>query len=166
MVIVLVGPMGCGKTTIGKVLARKTGWNFEDADDFHPLSNKTKMASGIPLDDNDRAPWLQILHDLIQDYLAQGENLILACSALKKKYRRALGINQTTVICVFLLGSPELLRERVGQRNHEYMSKDLLQSQLDTLEVPTGGITVSVDGTPDVVADQIYQKIVSKPYPR
>ena len=159
MAIVLVGPMGCGKTTIGKVLSQKTGWSFEDADDFHPESNKNKMAAGIPLDDDDRAPWLQILHDLILDHLARGENLILACSALKKEYRRALGIDQKEVISVFLQGTQELLQERIGLREHEYMNRGLLQSQLDTLEIPEGGIVVDIAGTPEFIADQILQKL-------
>lgn len=154
-----MGQWVAGKTTIGKVLANKTGWNFSDADDFHPESNKSKMAAGIPLDDNDRAPWLEILHDLIQDYVLRGESLILACSALKKKYRRALGIDQKKVISVFLDGSQELLQERIGFRDHEFMNKDLLQSQLDTLEIPTEGLRVGIAGTPAFIADQIQQQI-------
>lgn len=159
MVIVLIGPMGCGKTTIGKVLASKTGWTFADADDFHPPSNKSKMAAGIPLDDHDRAPWLERLYHLIQDYLLRGENLILACSALKEKYRRALGIDQKKVISAFLEGSPELLQERIGCRDHEFMNKDLLQSQLDTLEIPTGGLRVGIEGTPHFISDEIQQQM-------
>ncbi len=159
MVIVLVGPMGCGKTTIGKVLSQKMGWSFEDADDFHPESNKTKMAAGIPLDDDDRTPWLEILHNLILDYLARGENLIVACSALKRKYRRALGIDQKEVVAVFLQGTQELLQERIGLRDHEYMNRDLLQSQLDTLEIPEGGIIVDIADRPDFIADQIQKKL-------
>ncbi len=159
MVIVLIGPMGCGKTTVGKVLAEKMSWDFEDGDDFHPVSNKTKMAAGVPLDDKDRTPWLQILHDLIQNYLLKEEGLILACSALKKGYRRALGINQKTVLSVLLQGTSELLQERIGLRNHEYMNRDLLQSQLDILELPSGGITVDIAGTPVFIADLIQQKL-------
>lgn len=159
MVIVLVGPMGCGKTCIGEVLAGKTGWDFKDADDFHPVANKTKMATGIPLDDEDRAPWLQILHNLIQDYLADGQNMILACSALKQKYRHALGIDQENVHSVFLKGTKELLQERIGARDHEYMNKDLLQSQLDTLEIPTDGLTVDIAPSPDFIADQILTQL-------
>jgi len=159
MIIVLVGPMGCGKTTIGEMLADKTGWDFKDADDFHPPVNIKKMAAGIPLDDEDRAPWLKILRDLILDYQARGENMILACSALKEKYRNALGIDQEQVVSVFLKGSKELLQERIGARDHEYMNRDLLQSQLDTLEIPTGGITVDISGSPQAVVDRIQRKL-------
>ena len=87
MVIVLVGPMGCGKTTIGHILARQLDWPFYDGDDFHPEANKKKMSEGVALEDSDREPWLKILNGLIQKHLVSGRNMILACSALKKKYR-------------------------------------------------------------------------------
>ena len=140
MVIVLIGPMGCGKTTVGKILAQSLEWQFCDADDFHPEANKEKMAAGIPLDDSDRKPWLEILHGVIQKKLSEESSMVLACSALKRKYRRALGIDQEQVFSVFLEGSLALLQERIAGRSHEYMSKGLLESQLATLEVPKTGL--------------------------
>jgi hypothetical protein len=101
MIIVIIGPMGCGKTTIGKILARKTSWLFYDADDYHPEVNKQKMADGIPLDDNDRQPWLEILKEVIDDHLSSERDMILACSALKKKYRRLLGIDQKNIRSIY-----------------------------------------------------------------
>lgn len=162
MVVVLIGPMGCGKTTIGQILAKELQWQFYDGDDFHPEANKKKMAEGKPLDDNDRQPWLEILHTLIQKHLADESNMILACSALKKKYRRMLGIDQNQVVSVFLKGSVALLQNRIAGRSHEYMAKDLLQSQLDTLEVPTTGITVDIAGTPQQISETIINKLQSK----
>lgn len=155
MVIVLIGPMGCGKTTIGKLLARKLHWTFEDGDDFHPQSNVGKMKSGIPLDDADRLPWLTILHDRMVIALAKKRSLIIACSALKKDYRKALEIDQQKVVSVYLEGTPELLQERINTRSHQYMSKQLLASQLNTLEVPKTGYRVDISESPDEITDQI-----------
>lgn len=162
MVIVLIGPMGCGKTTIGQVLAKKLRWQFYDADDFHPEANKKKMSEGVPLGDNDRLPWLEILHEVIQNSLAGESSMILACSALKKKYRRILGIDQSQVFSVFLKGSAALLQDRIAGRSHEYMAKDLLQSQLDTLEEPKTGITVDISGTPQQISQVIIDKLQCK----
>jgi carbohydrate kinase (thermoresistant glucokinase family) len=159
MVIVLIGPMGCGKTKVGVTLAQKLGWQFYDADDFHPEANKRKMGEGIPLDDSDRQPWLDILHEIIQKYLSEESSMILACSALKKKYRRALGIDQEQVFSVFLKGSFSLLQERIADRSHEYMAKGLLQSQLATLEVPETGLTVDISGTPEQISQAIIDKL-------
>lgn len=161
MVIVLIGPMGCGKTTIGKTLAKKLGWQFYDADDFHPEANKQKMRDGIPLDDNDRQPWLEILGKIVQKNLSDGNNMILACSALKKKYRRLIGIDQQQVFSVFLNGSFSLLQERVDHRSHEYMANTLLQSQLDTLETPKTGLTVDISGTVEQISQTIIDKLLN-----
>lgn len=160
MVIILMGPMGCGKTTIGQVLAQKTGWRFYDADDFHPEVNRQKMANGIPLDDNDRQPWLESLRDFIDDHLSSERNMILACSALKKKYRRLLGINQKDVFSVYLKGSFSLLHERIVARSHDFMDKDLLQSQLDTLEDPETGLIVAISASPDQISETIIDNII------
>lgn len=153
--VILMGPMGSGKTTIGELLSAELGWKLYDADDYHPVENKKKMADGIPLDDNDRAPWLRILKTIIEDSLSQGQSMILACSALKEKYRDLLGVDQKQVFSLFLKGSRELLTERIEARSHEYMNKDLLTSQLATLEEPDTGFIVDISGTPDQVIDRI-----------
>lgn len=159
MVIVLIGPMGSGKTTIGKLLSAHTGWRFADGDDFHPPDNIKKMAAGIALDDDDRLPWLQSLGNLIQQTIANGENLILACSALKRHYRQLLGIDQQQVLSVYLKGSAELLQERIAGRSDHYMNKDLLTSQLQTLEEPTDGLIMDIVDTPATIARRLAWKI-------
>lgn len=159
MVIVLMGPMGCGKTTVGRLLSERMGWRFEDADDFHPPANVAKMKSGVPLDDDDRLPWLHSLKDMIDQAVKNEENMILACSALKNKYRVALGVNQESVVSAYLKGSQELLRERIAARTHQYMNKDLLTSQLRTLEEPEDGLIVSIASTPDAAVEEIVQGI-------
>lgn len=159
MVIVLLGPMGCGKTTIGETLGTKLGWRFYDADDFHPESNIRKMAAGVPLEDNDRQPWLETLRDLIDSHLSKNNNMVLACSALKKKYRRLLGIDQRRVYSVYLKGSFALLQKRIAIRSHEYMAKELLQSQLDTLEEPETGLVVDISGSPEQISQAIIDRL-------
>ena len=155
-----MGPMGCGKTTIGMLLAQKTGWRFVDADDYHPPGNVSKMRTGLPLTDRDREPWLHSLHEMIAAAVEDGKDLILACSALKQLYRDLLGVNQQTIVTVFLKGSPELLKRRIAKRSHQYMNKKLIESQLDTLEEPVDGIRVSITGTPEETVGEIIAKIL------
>jgi carbohydrate kinase (thermoresistant glucokinase family) len=155
MILILMGPMGCGKTTIGKLLSKKLGWPFYDGDDFHPKENVEKMRAGIPLTDGDRKSWLEVLHAHIQSLLQRRQNAVFACSALKKSYRDILGVNQTTVRTVYLKGSYELLRKRIEERKHPYMNKDLLKSQLDTLEEPKDGIVVDIAPTPEIIVNTI-----------
>ena len=156
MVIVLIGPMGCGKTTVGRLLAARLGWPFDDADDFHPQENIDKMRAGIPLDDQDRHGWLTTLAGRISGRLSAQENLVLACSALKVKYRDLLGVDQQRVVTVYLKGDCDLLRTRIEGRNHQYMNRDLLASQLTTMEEPAGGLILDI--APD--SEELAEKIV------
>jgi carbohydrate kinase (thermoresistant glucokinase family) len=159
MVLVLMGPMGCGKTSIGKMLAERLGWSFYDGDDFHPKKNVEKMRAGIALTDEDRKLWLENLHGNIQHWLRNKQNSILACSALKQSYRDILGVDQSTVRTVYLKGSYELLRKRIEDRHHPYMDKNLLRSQLDTLEEPKDGLTVEISPTPEIVVSTIMNNL-------
>ena len=154
-----MGPMGCGKTTIGKILAEKLGGSFYDGDDFHPGKNVEKMRAGIALTDEDRKLWLENLHGNIQRWLKDKENTILACSALKQAYRDILGVDQNTVRTVYLKGSYELLRKRIEERQHPYMGKNLLRSQLDTLEEPKDGLTVDISAAPEIVVSTIINNL-------
>lgn len=161
MIIVLIGPMGCGKTTIGRLLAEKLNCDLDDADDYHPRENITKMRSGIPLDDEDRAGWLEILAKRIENKKKQNESLVLACSALKQKYRDTLGINQNDVISVYLKGALVTLEKRLSSRNHQFMDNNLLLSQLETMEEPSDGIIVDIQNSPETLVETIINKLDS-----
>jgi len=163
MVLILMGPMGCGKTTIGKTLTEKLGWSFFDGDDFHPKKNVEKMRAGVALTDEDRKVWLEKLHANIQHWLRNNQNAILACSALKQVYRDILGVNQDTVKTVYLKGSYALLRERIEGRQHPYMDKNLLRSQLESLEEPSDGLTVDISATPEAIVRIIMDRLNLSP---
>jgi len=159
LVLILMGPMGCGKTTIGKMLGEKLGWPFYDADDFHPKKNVEKMRAGIALTDEDRKLWLKKLQANIRRWVKDRQNTILACSALKQAYREILGVNQKTVRTVYLKGSYPLLRKRIEERQHPYMDKNLLKSQLDTLEEPKDGLCVAISTTPELIVSTIIKNL-------
>jgi len=129
--IIVMGVSGSGKTTVGKLLATALGWPFVDGDDLHPAANKEKMAAGVALSDADRAPWL----DAIAAVLARG-SVVVACSALRRRYRDRLRVAAPGLRLLYLHGSPELLLERVSGRKHAFMPAKLLDSQLATLEEP------------------------------
>jgi gluconokinase len=161
MIVVLMGVSGSGKTTIGSLLAEREGAVFADADDYHPPANKQKMASGQPLNDDDRQPWLETLNQLLRSWYDGGRSGVLACSALKEKYRTTLsaGMPQGSVAFIWLDGSRELIAGRLAARRHEYMNPKLLESQLATLEPPADALRVVNDRPPDEVVKEILQHI-------
>jgi gluconokinase len=146
-VVVLMGVAGCGKSTIGALLAARHGGAFHDADDFHPAANIAKMASGTPLDDLDRAPWLERLRVEVIDAAPAGGLSVLACSALKKIYRERLGVGASGVALVYLKGDPATLTYRLTTRPGHYMQAVMLESQLAILEEPSPaeGVSVGID---------------------
>jgi gluconokinase len=157
MVIILMGVAGSGKTTVGRELAGELGWKFYDADDYHPRSNVEKMSHGVPLDDADRAPWLERLRELIESCLARGEDAVLACSALKESYRRTLVVDDRVKL-VYLKGDRELLLERLSERHGHFMKPEMLDSQLATLEEPQRALTVDISETPEEIAAKIREQ--------
>ena len=161
MIALLMGVTGSGKTTIGRLLAKRLGAVFADADDFHSSENKAKMAEGIPLSDADRQPWLLALNGLMRGWFEAGTTGVLACSALKEGYRQTLssGLPEDAVTYVFLDGSKELFAARLAGRHHEYMNPRLLESQIDTLERPKDGLRVVNDRAPEDVVGDIVGKM-------
>ncbi|XP_004285423.1 probable gluconokinase isoform X1 [Orcinus orca] len=164
--LLVMGVSGSGKSTIGTLLSSQLGWKFYDADDYHPEENRMKMGKGIPLNDQDRIPWLCNLHDILQRDVASGQHVILACSALKKVYRDILiqgkdgaplkcdesgkeeKLAEVKLLVVHLTGSFEVISGRLLKRKGHFMSPELLQSQFDTLEPPSAPenfIQISVD---------------------
>ena len=130
--IIVFGVSGAGKTAVGKLLARELGWQFLDADDFHPAANIEKMGSGRPLTDEDRWPWLDRLREQIEQLLSAGENAVLACSALRHAYRDRLHVSDE-VKFVFLRGDYALVEKQLRSRRGHFMNAALLQSQFDDL---------------------------------
>ena len=131
--IVVMGVCGTGKSTIGIQLADTLDWTYADADDFHPAPNVAKMRAGTPLNDEDRAPWLATLHDHLRDH----PHTVLACSALKARYREILRAAAPEIRFIFLQGDRDLLASRLGSRAGHYMPDSLLDSQLAALETPS-----------------------------
>lgn len=164
MIVVLMGVSGSGKTTIGERLAERMRAVFADADDYHPAANKEKMAAGHPLNDEDRQPWLEILNRLMRGWHDEGKSGVLACSALKQKYRETLsqGIPVEGIRFVWLDGSEELISGRLAARHHEFMNPNLLQSQFKTLEPPANALRIVNDRAPDEVASSILERLSTK----
>lgn len=154
-----MGVSGCGKTHVGRLLAERLGWDFLDGDDFHPEPNVRKMASGIPLDDDDRWPWLGAIRDAVDGRIRNDEPAVVACSALKASYRQALGLPRKGVALVYLTGDPELIRARLEARPGHFMPPSLLASQLATLEPPAEATTVDVTPAPEDVACEIARAV-------
>ncbi len=157
-VVVVMGVSGAGKSTVGAHLAQRQGWPFQDADDLHPEANVNKMAHGEALTDEDRAPWLDRVHDLVVDHEARGEPLVVACSALKASYRRRLLAGTAHTRFVYLRVDPAALERRLRERRGHFFDPKLLASQLATLEEP--GPEVTVDGNASV--EEVVEAIVER----
>lgn len=157
-ILFVMGVSGSGKTTIGKLLAKKLAIPFFDGDEYHPEDNVKKMAEGHPLNDEDRRVWLQRLNRLAKDQKEEGA--VIACSALKGKYRKLLRQDiEEWVEFVYLEGSFELILERMEKRKGHFMPPELLRSQFETLEIPKHAISVAIDPTPAEIVDAIIAKL-------
>lgn len=160
MVIVLMGVSGSGKSTVGKLLADQLGWSFIEADDSHPAANIDKMQRGIPLNDEDRRPWLDALRRRVAEACGAGENAVLACSALKHSYQHYLeGHDDGCVHYVYLRGSEEVIAQRLAQRKGHFMDPHLLRSQFETLEPPARAIEVDIGAPPEAIAGEVRRRL-------
>jgi len=153
---IIMGVSGCGKSTIGRLLAEKLDWDFLDADNFHLPENIAKMTAGIPLNDADRAPWLSALHRTLSSTLKAGRHPVLACSALRESYRYRLCQGNDGLKIIYLKGSYDVIWSRMIGRKGHYMTADMLKSQFDALEEPLNAMVMDVRLTPD----EIVQKII------
>ena len=144
MVIIVMGVSGSGKTATGSALARAVGWTFLEGDNYHPPGNIEKMRHGQPLNDADRAPWLERLRILIAEQLEQDKDTILACSALQHEYRQFLQVNADHVRFVFLKGDFDLIHRRLKKRHGHFMTAGLLASQFEALEPPRDAFTLNI----------------------
>ena len=157
--VILMGVSGCGKTSVGTRLSTDLGWPFFDGDDFHSPENVEKMACGIPLDDHDRVPWLATLHDLVSDHLEEGRSILLACSALKQKYRSQISEANPGVVFVYLKGDYDLILERLQARSGHYMKSNMLRSQFNELEEPNEALVVDINQSLDLVGRFIVTQL-------
>ena len=156
MILLLMGVSGCGKSTVGEALAQAIGCRFLDADDFHPQANVDKMASGVPLTDEDRWPWLDLVAGELARILAEGEHGILACSALKEAYRERLK-RAGDVRIVYLKGDQATIAARLASRQHRYMPPTLLPSQFAALEEPADALVVDIREPVDKQVERIRE---------
>jgi len=161
-VIVIMGVSGSGKSTIGPMLAARLHWEFEDGDWFHPAANVDKMHNGIPLTDDDRWPWLGAIADWIDRTRRMGEHGVIACSALKRRYRDVLIGERREVRLVYLKGEEALIARRIATRHEHFMPRSLLHSQFEALEEPgpdENAVTVSIESAPREIVGRILSSL-------
>lgn len=159
MIYIVLGVSGCGKSSVGKLLAQRFSLPFFDADDFHSESNKQKMASGTPLTDEDRGPWLLELSSLLARE-EQNEGAVLACSGLKQSYRELLASKLSgRAEFIYLQGSFNTILNRMKKRSNHFMDPSLLQSQFETLEEPNDAITIDIELSLDRIVESIEENI-------
>jgi gluconokinase len=162
--IIVMGVSGCGKSSVAQALTERliaAGFpaRMLEGDEFHPAANIAKMRSGLPLNDEDREPWLDQLNTELRATLALGQHAVLACSALKQKYRQRLSANTTEPIWIHLVGSFELIEARMKARQHKYMPASLLKSQFESLEPPNPAVNLNIEDTVPVLVDQAFIQI-------
>lgn len=165
--VVVMGVAGCGKSTVAALLAERLGWELLEGDALHPAANVERMAAGIALTDEDRAPWLAAVAAWMDARLAAGRSVVVACSALARRYRDVL--RRDDVVFVHLTGSPQLLAERLAAREHHFMKAGMLRSQLEALEPPAPDerhLTLDIAAPPSVLADRAAASVLALAHAR
>lgn len=157
--VLLMGVAGSGKTTVGQLLARQLGWEFRDADQFHPAANIAKMTAGVPLTDADREPWLAAIRSYLESSLAAGRSTVVTCSALRQRYRDALLTDPQRIHLVHLAGSFDLILGRMERRTDHFMKPGMLRSQFEALEPPADALVVDIAHTPADLVAEIRQRL-------
>ncbi len=160
MIAIVMGVTGSGKTTVGRLLAQQLGWEFADADDFHPQANVEKIVRGISLNDDDRRPWLERLRIQIMSWIANRQNGVLTCSALKRTYREELSVGPE-VRFVYLKGSPELIAQRLRSRRGHFADEKILAGQFADLQEPETAVTVDIAQAPEKIVAEIRERLGS-----
>ena len=158
MIAIIMGTTGAGKTTIGTMLAAQLNWQFTDADTFHPPANIEKMSHGTPLNDADRAPWLEAMRKAILEWIGAGKNVVLACSALKRAYRDELRPGPEVRI-IYLKGDYALFAERIHHRHGHFAGEGILAGQFADLEEPADAITIDAAQLPEQIVAEIRRRL-------
>ena len=158
MIVIVMGVVGAGKTTVGRLLAEQSGWRFADADDFHPAVNIEKIRRGIALSDDDRRPWLESLRAAITQWITEERSVVLACSALKRSYRQELRVGPE-VRFVYLKGGADLIAQRLRSREGHFANEQILTSQFADLEEPEEAVTVAIAAPPHQIVAEIRTKL-------
>jgi gluconokinase len=158
MIVAIMGVTGSGKTTEGSKLAKRLGWEYVDADDFHSAANKDKMHRGIPLTDADRMSWLEAIHEKLAQADREHRHLVLACSALKQAYREKL-FHGLDVRLVYLRGDYQLIAQRLRARKGHFADEHILAAQFADLEEPSDALVVDIHGEPQQIVDEICRRL-------
>ena len=159
--VVVMGVAGCGKSTVAEAIHERLGYAYAEGDDFHPQANIDKMSAGIPLTDEDRWPWLQVINKWMVAREALGENTVVSSSALKRSYREALSENVPTFF-IHLSGTQELIQQRLNERKGHFMPPALLPSQfaiLEPLSPDENGVEVSIEGSVDAMVERALDAV-------
>jgi len=158
MIVSVMGVVGSGKTTVGSLLAGRLGWQFADADDYHPPSNVEKIRHGMPLSEEDRRPWLERLRGDILKWTAEDRDVVLACSALKRRYRQEFEVGPE-IRFVYLKGSADLIASRLRSRIGHFADGQILASQFEDLEEPETALTVGIESPPEEIVREIQERL-------
>jgi gluconokinase len=153
-----MGVSGSGKTTVAKAVSNKFGWKYYEGDEYHPAENVEKMKNWIPLNDEDRLPWLLSLRKVVEEAISKRENIVISCSALKEAYRKILKVSEE-VKFIYLKGSYDLIRKRMEERIPHFFKPEMLKSQFDVLEEPQQAIEIDISKSSESIIGDVIDKI-------